>query len=242
MLYSSGTTGRPKGVLPVVEPQPIDFDNPLLAITRKLYGMDENTVYLSPAPLYHAAPLRFNMSVMRLGGTSVIMEHFDAEAFLQLVERYRITHTQVVPTMFVRFLKLPDEVRLKYDVSSLKCAIHAAAPCPVPIKEQMIDWWGPIIWEYYAGTEGNGLTLCNATEWLAHKGTVGRAVIGTLRICDEDGNELPTGQPGTIYFADGRPFQYHNDPDKTADSRHRKGVDDAGRRGLRRSGRLPAPH
>ena len=179
MLYSSGTTGRPKGVLPVVEPQPIDVDNPLLAITRKLYGMDENTIYLSPAPLYHAAPLRFNMSVMRLGGTSVIMEHFDAEEFLRLVGKYKITHTQLVPTMFVRFLKLPDEVRLKYDVSSLRCAIHAAAPCPIPVKEKMIEWWGPIIWEYYGGTEGNGLTMCNSPEWMAHKGTVGRAVVGT---------------------------------------------------------------
>src|SRR4029078_3002291 len=123
MLYSSGTTGRPQGVLPVVEPQPIDTDNPLFQITRKLYGMGEDTVYLSPAPLYHAAPLRFNMTVMKLGGTSVIMEHFDAEEFLALVEKYRITHTQLVPTMFVRFLKLPDEVRLRYDMSSLRCAI-----------------------------------------------------------------------------------------------------------------------
>jgi long-chain acyl-CoA synthetase len=147
MLYSSGTTGRPKGVLPVVPPQPIDADNPLSQITRALYQMDENTIYLSPAPLYHAAPLRFNMSVMKLGGTSVIMENFDAEEFLRLVPKHRITHTQVVPTMFVRFLKLPDEVRLKYDVSSLRCAIHAAAPCPIPVKEQMIDWWGPSIWD-----------------------------------------------------------------------------------------------
>ncbi len=223
MLYSSGTTGRPKGVLPVVEPQPIDADNPLLQITAKLYGMDENTVYLSPAPLYHAAPLRFNMSVMRLGGTAIIMEHFDAEDYLRLVEKYRATHTQVVPTMFVRFLKLPEEVRRKYDVSSLKCAIHAAAPCPIPVKEQMIAWWGPVIWEYYAGTEGNGLTLCNSAEWLAHKGTVGRAVVGKLKICDDDGNELPQGQPGTIYFAEGRPFEYHNDAQKTAESRHPKG-------------------
>jgi long-chain acyl-CoA synthetase len=223
MLYSSGTTGRPKGVLPVQEPQAIDYDNPLLAITRKLYGMDENTIYLSPAPLYHAAPLRFNMSVMRLGGTSVIMEHFDAEEFLKLVGKYRITHTQVVPTMFVRFLKLPDEVRLKYDVSSLSCAIHAAAPCPIPTKEKMIEWWGPIVWEYYGGTEGNGLTMCNASEWMAHKGTVGRAVVGTLKICDEDGNELPQGEAGTVYFADGRPFQYHNDPKKTAESRNARG-------------------
>jgi len=223
MLYSSGTTGRPKGVLPVVEPQPIDFDNPLLQITAKLYGMDANTIYLSPAPLYHAAPLRFNMSVMRLGGTSIIMEHFDAEEYLRLIGKHQVTHTQVVPTMFVRFLKLPDEVRLKHDVSTLKCAIHAAAPCPIPVKQQMIEWWGPIIWEYYGGTEGNGLTMCNSAEWLAHKGTVGRAVIGKLKICDDAGEELPAGQSGTVYFAEGRTFEYHNDPRKTAESRHPKG-------------------
>lgn len=223
MLYSSGTTGRPKGVLPVVPKQPIDAENPLLAITRKLYGMDTETIYLSPAPLYHAAPLRFNMSVMRVGGTSVIMENFDAEDYLRLVGEHRITHTQVVPTMFVRFLKLPEEVRAKYDVSSLKCAIHAAAPCPIPVKEEMIAWWGPIIWEYYGGTEGNGLTICNSAEWMAHKGTVGKAVVGKLRICDDAGQELPAGEPGTVYFADGRPFEYHNDPKKTAESRHPKG-------------------
>ena len=225
MLYSSGTTGRPKGVMPVVEKQAIDFDNPLLAISRKLYGIDSDTVYLSPAPLYHAAPLRFNMSVMRLGGTSVIMEHFDAEEYLSLIPKHRITHTQVVPTMFVRFLKLPPEVRAKYDVSSLKCAIHAAAPCPIPTKEAMIDWWGPIIWEYYGGTEGNGLTMCNSQEWMAHKGTVGRAIVGKLRICDDEGNELPVGESGTVYFAEGRPFEYHNDPKKTAESRHPKVMD-----------------
>ena len=223
MLYSSGTTGRPKGVMPVVEKQPIDFDNPLLAVSRRLYGIDRDTIYLPPPPLYHAAPLRFNMSVMRLGGTSVIMEHFDAEEYLSLIPRHRITHTQVVPTMFVRFLKLPEEVRAKYDVSSLKCAIHAAAPCPIPTKEAMIEWWGPIIWEYYGGTEGNGLTMCNSQEWMAHKGTVGRAIVGKVRICDDEGNELPTGESGTVYFAEGRSFEYHNDPKKTAESRHPKG-------------------
>ena len=223
MLYSSGTTGRPKGVLPVVEPQPIDSDNPLFQITRKLYGMGEDTIYLSPAPLYHAAPLRFNMTVMKLGGSSVIMEHFDAEEFLRLVPKYRATHTQLVPTMFVRFLKLPDEVRLRHDMSSLRCAIHAAAPCPIPVKEKMIEWWGPIVWEYYGGTEGNGLTMCNATDWLKHKGTVGRAVLGTVKICDEAGNELPRGEAGTIYFADGRPFAYHNDPQKTAETKNAQG-------------------
>ena len=117
----------------------------------------------------------------------------------------------------------PDEVRAKYDVSSLKCAIHAAAPCPIPVKERMIEWWGPIVWEYYGGTEGNGLTMCNATEWMAHKGTVGKAVVGKLKICDDAGEELPAGEPGTVYFADGRPFEYHNDPKKTAESRHPKG-------------------
>ncbi len=203
MLYSSGTTGRPKGVMPVVEPQAIDFDNPLLAITRKLYGINADTIYLSPAPLYHAAPLRFNMSVMRLGGTSVIMENFDAEEFLKLVPKHKVTHTQVVPTMFVRFLKLPEDVRTTYDMSSLKCAIHAAAPCPVPTKEAMIGWWGPIIWEYYGGTEGNGLTMCNAQEWMAHKGTVGRAVIGKLKICDDAGSELPVGEIGHRLFRRG---------------------------------------
>jgi long-chain acyl-CoA synthetase len=223
MLYSSGTTGRPKGVMPIVEPTPIDADTPLLALTRRLYGMDEHTIYLSPAPLYHAAPLRFNMSVMRAGGTSILMENFDAEQYLALIGKYHVTHTQLVPTMFVRFLKLPDEVRLKYDVSSLKCAIHAAAPCPIPVKEKMIEWWGPIVWEYYGGTEGNGLTMCNSAEWLAHKGTVGRAVVGELKICDDSGSELPAGQSGTIYFAGGRGFAYHNDAAKTADSRHAKG-------------------
>jgi len=223
MLYSSGTTGRPKGVKPVVPPQPIDAENPLLAITSKLYGMGSDTIYLSPAPLYHAAPLRFNMSVMRLGGTSILMEHFDAEEFLRLVEKHRVTHSQLVPTMFVRFLKLPDEVRLKYDVSSLRCAIHAAAPCPIPTKEKMIEWWGPIVWEYYGGTEGNGLTMCNSAEWLAHKGTVGKAIVGKLKIVGEDGDELPPGESGAVYFAEGRPFEYHNDPKKTAESRHPKG-------------------
>jgi long-chain acyl-CoA synthetase len=223
MLYSSGTTGQPKGVKPVVEPQPIDAENPLLAITSKLYGMGPDTVYLSPAPLYHAAPLRFNMSVMRLGGTSVLMENFDAEEFLRLVPSHKVTHSQLVPTMFVRFLKLPDAVRRKHDMSSLRCAIHAAAPCPIPTKEQMIEWWGPIIWEYYGGTEGNGLTMCNSAEWLAHKGTVGKAIVGKLKIVGEDGEEVPTAEAGTVYFADGRAFEYHNDPKKTAESRHPRG-------------------
>ncbi len=223
MLYSSGTTGRPKGVFSPPDSSAIDASTPLIEMNRKAYGVDPETRYLSPAPLYHAAPLRFTMTVMRLGGTVVVMEHFDAEQYLELVQKHRITHSQLVPTMFVRMLKLPPEVRTSYDVSSLRCAIHAAAPCPIPIKEQMIDWWGPILWEYYAGTEGNGMTLVNSQDWLAHRGTVGRAVVGELKISDEQGNELPPGEPGTVYFAGGKAFQYHNDPVKTAESRNARG-------------------
>jgi long-chain acyl-CoA synthetase len=161
--------------------------------------------------------------VLRLGGTLVVMERFDPAQFLQLIERHRITHTQVVPTMFVRLLKLPAPERSAHDLRSLRFAIHAAAPCPVPVKHQMIEWWGPIIWEYYAGTEGMGMTLVNADEWLAHPGTVGRAVVGSLRICGDDGAELPAGQTGGVYFADGKAFAYHNDPDKTAAARNAMG-------------------
>lgn len=223
MLYSSGTTGRPKGVYLPPESPDIDFANSLVRICAGPFGMGADTVYLSPGPLYHAAPLRFAMTVMRLGGTVVVMEHFDAAWFLELVARWRVTHTQVVPTMFVRMLKLPDAQRHAHDLSSLRCAIHAAAPCPVPVKEQIIAWWGPIVWEYYAGTEGMGMTLVNSADWLAHKGTVGRAVVGVLKICDDEGRELPPGEHGGVYFADGKAFEYWNDPAKTAAGRNAQG-------------------
>jgi long-chain acyl-CoA synthetase len=223
MLYSSGTTGRPKGVFVAPESTDIAFVTTLTKICVGYFGMGPDTVYLSPGPLYHAAPLRFALTVMRLGGTVVVMEHFDAAQFLRLVAVHRVTHTQVVPTMFVRMLKLTPAERSASDLSSLRFAVHAAAPCPVPIKQQMIDWWGPIIWEYYAGTEGMGMTLVNSLDWLAHPGSVGRAVLGVLRICDDDGTELPVGEIGGVYFSDGKAFEYYNDPEKTAQGRNAKG-------------------
>lgn len=218
MLYSSGTTGLPKGVKSPIPVVPLGTDPPLLTLTTMLFGFEEGLVYLSPAPLYHSAPLRFNMVIHRVGGTSVVMEHFDPEEFLALIERYEVTHTQVVPTMFIRILKLPEEVRNRYDVSSLRSVVHAAAPCPVAVKEQIIEWWGPVVHEYYAGTEGNGFCYVGSEDWMQHKGTVGRSLLGTIHIVGDDGEELPVGEPGTIYFEGGGTFEYHNDPDKTASS------------------------
>lgn len=223
MLYSSGTTGSPKGVKPPFVAEPIGTAQPIGQLLQRLYGFGSDTVYLSPAPLYHAAPLAFNMTVQGLGGTSVIMEHFDPAQFLELIETYGITHTQLVPTMFVRLTKLPPEVRQRYDLSSLRCAIHAAAPCPVAVKQAMIDWWGPILYEYYGGSEGNGLTAITSQEWLSHKGSVGRALLGEIKIVGADGEELPSGNTGLVYFAGGRPFSYHNDPGKTAEAYNNKG-------------------
>ncbi|MCB1250254.1 MAG: AMP-binding protein [Acidimicrobiales bacterium] len=223
MLYSSGTTGRPKGVKPAMPSDPLATPTSVTGGAQLLFGYVPEMVYLSPAPLYHAAPLRFTMAVHQVGGTVVVMEHFDAAEFLQLVERHHITHTQVVPTMFVRMLKLDDATRAAYDLSSLQVAIHAAAPCPAQVKRAMIEWWGPIIHEYYAGTEGNGLVYCSSQDWLDHPGTVGRALLGEVHICGEDGEELPVGEEGTVYFGGGADFEYHNDPDKTAGARNAKG-------------------
>jgi fatty-acyl-CoA synthase len=223
MLYSSGTTGQPKGVRKQLPETP--FGVPPLGHRRaiELYGLGEDTVYLSPAPLYHAAPLGYNLRTLRAGGMTVVMEKFDAERALSLIERYHVTHSQWVPTHFIRLLRLPDEVRAKYDLSSHRCAIHAASPCPVPVKKQMIDWWGPIINEYYGGSEGNGITALDSHEWLEHPGSVGRAFVGKLRICDDTGDEVPVGTEGTVFFEGGPVFEYHNDPEKTAASRNAKG-------------------
>ena len=220
MLYSSGTTGRPKGVrVPLPEDHDIGANNSLLDVARA-FGLGAHSTYLTPAPMYHAAPLRWSMAIHRLGGTVVLMGHFDAEETLRAIDRYKVDAGQFVPTHFIRMLKLPEEVRAQYDMSSLKCAIHAAAPCPIPVKEQMIAWWGPIIVEYYAGSEGNGLTLIMSNDWLTHKGSVGRAVTGVLHICDENGDEVPARTEGLIYFESETQFTYHNDPEKTKDSRH----------------------
>ena len=224
MLYSSGTTGRPKGVRrPVTGEQPIDAPNGLAMMGARLYGWTPDSVYLSPAPLYHSAPLGWSMAVQALGGTVILMERFDPEDTLRLIEKHKVTTAQFVPTHFTRMLKLPEDVRAKYDVSSLDQVFHAAAPCPVPIKEQMIAWWGPIISEYYAGTEGNGFTAINSEEWLAHKGSVGRSLMAELKICDEDGEPLPPRAEGQVYFAGGGQFEYHNDPKKTAEARNKHG-------------------
>lgn len=222
MLYSSGTTGYPKGVKRPLPEQDygVEVEPNLL---RVLYGATDDSIYLSPAPLYHAAPLAFTMGCLRSGTTVVVMAHFEAEFALECIEKYRITHSQWVPTMFVRMLKLPEEVRLKYDVSSVRCAIHAAAPCPIPIKEKMIDWWGEVIYEYYAGTEGNGFVQLNSQEWLAHKGSVGKPLTCEIHICDEHGVEVPVGESGTIYMSGGGTFEYYKDDSKTADSRHAQG-------------------
>ncbi|MGW6036860.1 acyl-CoA synthetase [Gordonia terrae] len=222
MLYSSGTTGRPKGIKPELPNRQIDEPgDTMTAMNASVWGVGPDTVYLSPAPLYHAAPLRTCASVQALGGTVVVMERFDAERALALIEEHRVTYSQWVPTMFVRMLRLPEEVRARYDTSSLKVAVHAAAPCPVDVKRAMIDWWGPILSEYYSSTELNGLTIVDTPEWLEHPGTVGRAVLGTIRVCDATGAEVPAGTIGTIYFErDTLPFEYHNDPEKTRAAQH----------------------
>jgi long-chain acyl-CoA synthetase len=218
MLYSSGTTGQPKGVRKELPGTP--FGDPSSAPVQvaqgiAMFGGGPDAVYLSPAPLYHAAPLVYSMSMHRLGAAVVVMERFDAEACLDLIERHQVTHAQFVPTMFVRLLRLPEEVRQRYDTSSLQVVMHAAAPCPVSVKRQMIDWWGPIVHEYYSGTEDIGGTFITAAEWLEHPGSVGRPTT-ECHIVGEDGIEVGAGEVGVVFFAGGRPFEYHNDPTRTA--------------------------
>ena len=222
-LYSSGTTGLPKGIrrpmIPFADRHKPEFD----MTWKGFYGFDADTVYLSPAPLYHAAPNRYVQRTIDGGGTAVIMRRFEAERCLALIEDYRITHSQWVPTMFVRLLALPNSIRESYDLSSHRCAIHAAAPCPIPVKRAMIDWWGPIIREYYAGSEGIGVCFIDSESWLRKPGSVGRPAYGAVHILDETGLEMPAGEVGRIWFEGGARFTYHNDPAKTAAAHNDRG-------------------
>lgn len=221
MFYSSGTTGRPKGIKrPLADASPVD-GNPAVMRVTGMFGVDESTVYLCPAPLYHAAPAGFTSGTILSGGTVILMDRFDEETALALIERYRVTHSQWVPTMFVRFLKSELHIHETYDLSSHTCAIHASAPCPRDVKQRMIDWWGPMIWEYWSSTEGAGFTRISSEEWLAHPGSVGRAM-APIHICDDQGAELPPGEPGTIYGESiyGDLFAYHKDDGKTLSATH----------------------
>ncbi|QJY48258.1 acyl-CoA synthetase [Pseudonocardia broussonetiae] len=222
MLYSSGTTGVPKGIrAPLPGVSVVEGGDPLIGLFGPLYGFGDDTVYLSPAPLYHAAPLRFGGMIHQVGGTVVVMPKFEPAAALAAIERYSVTHSQWVPTMFVRMLKLPEDVRTAHDLSSHRVAVHAAAPCPVEVKQRMIEWWGPILQEYYAATEAIGVTVIDSPTWLQHPGSVGKALLGVLHICADDGSELPTGEVGLVYFErEVLPFAYHNDPDKTRGAQH----------------------
>ncbi|WP_309643235.1 acyl-CoA synthetase [Phenylobacterium sp.] len=223
MLYSSGTTGRPKGIKHPLTGSAIDAPNALSMMAEHLFGFRNDSIYLSPAPLYHAAPLRWCMGVHRLGATVVQMEKFDPEDALRLIEKHKIDVGQFVPTHFVRMLKLPPEARARYDVSSMRSAVHAAAPCPIPVKEQMLAWWGPVIHEYYAGSEGNGFCYIGPHDWLTHKGSVGKATSTELHIVGEDGEEVPPRTEGTVYFGGGAPLVYHNAPEKVAENTNKHG-------------------
>ncbi|PPJ25715.1 acyl-CoA synthetase [Nocardia nova] len=222
MLYSSGTTGFPKGIKQPLPDRQLDEPGDWVApMIQDWYGLDENDVYLSPAPIYHAAPLRYSVAMQALGATVVMTSRFDPQQVLRCIDEHRVTATQMVPTMFVRMLKLPAATRSSFDVSSLRAVIHAAAPCPTEVKRAMIEWVGPILYEYYGASETYGQTLITSQEWLQKPGSVGRSTIGILHICDEDGNELPPERVGTLYFErDTMPFIYHNDPEKTSAAQH----------------------
>ena len=224
MLYSSGTTGRPKGVLRPLPEDPPSNPLPLFGFLNKLWRYRADMIYLSPAPLYHSAPQAAVALTIRNGGTVIIMEQFDPEQYLALIEKYKVSHSQLVPTMFSRMLKLPEAVKRHYNLSTLEIAIHAAAPCPAQVKEQMIAWWGPIIHEYYGATEGLGFTACDSAEWLAHRGSVGRVLSGDLHILDDDMQPAAKGVPGEIWFKTASSFVYFNDPERTAQTRSRDGT------------------
>ncbi len=223
MFYSSGTTGRPKGIKAALSEEPYGDPLGIELLLAGLYGFTEDTRYLVPAPLYHAAPLVWSLGAHRLGATLVVMDRFDAAECLSVIERYAVTHAQFVPTHFIRLLRLPEEERHRHDLSSMTTVIHAAAPCPEDVKRAMIDWWGPIIFEYYAGSEGNVWCAATSAEWLEHPGTAGRAVFGTVHALSESGAEVATGEVGQLWFDTGAVFEYHNDAKKTAEAFNDRG-------------------
>jgi long-chain acyl-CoA synthetase len=218
LLYSSGTTGRPKGIRNALPDGEVSTIPPVMAFMSHLYGFDQTTVFLTPTPVYHASGLRYGMVAGHAGGTNIIMEQFDAEHALAIIEEFRVTHLGAVPTMFVRLLKLPREMRERYDLSSLKMVLHGTGPCGRDVKQAMIDWLGPILYENYGGTEGNGLCAIDSREWVLHPGSVGRAVVGRLHILAPDGKELPLGEEGVVYFEGGPRFEYYGDPQKTREA------------------------
>jgi long-chain acyl-CoA synthetase len=223
MLYSSGTTGRPKGIRRPLAGEVFGTPPRRLAAMVDVYGFGADTVYLSPAPLYHAGPLRFTMTAQRLGATVVVMERFNAEVALEALARHRVTHSFWVPTMFVRLLQLPAVLREGRDLGAHRVALHTGAPCPIEVKRQMMDWWGPIVHEFYGGSEGAAFVACGPDEWLTRPGTVGRSMRGRIHVLAEDGSELPAGAVGEIWFEGGQPFEYHNDAAKTAGARTPEG-------------------
>ncbi len=222
LQYSAGSTGRPKGIRRPLNPRGSGVSN-LSTPVFKALGVRDDSVYLSPAPTYHTAPAMWTIAAQAAGATTVLMEKFDAEDALDCIQRHGVTHAQFVPTMFVRMLRLPEETRMRYDLSTLRRVVHAAAPCPPEIKRQMIDWWGPIVDEYYGSSEGAGISFIRAEEWLAHPGSVGKPMLGTPHILDDDGTELGPGQVGDIYYEGGYPFEYLHDQAKTAAARSPQG-------------------
>jgi long-chain acyl-CoA synthetase len=215
MLYSSGTTGKPKGILPPLQEGDLGAPSMLTRLLGGMFGFTADVVYLSPAPLYHAGPAGWTTGTQRLGGTAVVMERFDPLELLAAIERYQVTHVQLVPTHMIRLLKLSPEERSRYDLSSLQQIVHASAPCPVEVKAQFLEWMGPIVHEFYSGSEGAGFTYIGPEDWLAHPGSVGKSMMGAIHIVGDDGEELPVGEEGEVWFSTNRTFEYYGDPEKT---------------------------